>query len=96
MSDDAYRFGRYNGLQDQGTYLIGDIKAQAFSEGGKYWQARGTNLGLDSRYLRMEGGFQGRQEYFFEYDQLPNNRSDSASTPFRGIGGSDPVTAGRL
>ena len=89
VSDDAFLFGRYNGLQEQGPYLIGDINAQDYvGEEGKYWRARGTRLGLDSRYLRLEGGFQGSQQYFFEYDQLPNNMSDSASTPYRGVGGS--------
>ncbi|MGB5718456.1 MAG: MtrB/PioB family decaheme-associated outer membrane protein, partial [Gammaproteobacteria bacterium] len=89
LANDAYRFGRYNGLQQQGPYLIGDIKVQEYvDESGKYWRARGTRLGLDSRYLRLEGGVQGSQEYFFEYDQLPNNMSDSANTPFLGAGGS--------
>ena len=86
VTDDAFLFGRYNGLQDQGPYLIGDIQDQGYSEDSRYWHARGTNLGLDSRYLRLEGGIQGSQQYYFEYDQLPNNRSDSASTPFLGIG----------
>jgi len=86
VSDDAFLFGRYNGLQEQGPYLIGDIQDQGYSEDSRYWHARGTNLGLDSRYLRLEGGIQGSQQYYFEYDQLPNNRSDSASTPFLGIG----------
>lgn len=88
VSDDAYRFGRYNGLQEQGPYLLGDVKAQKYEEDGKFWRLRGTNLGLDSRYIRLDAGVQGRQSYFIEYDQLPNYKNDTANTPFRGIGDS--------
>jgi len=84
--DDAYKFGRYNGLEDQGPYLIGDIKAEGFAEDGRYWRSRGTNLGLKSRYLRLDFGLHRRQEYFLEYDQLPNNKDDTARTPFLGAG----------
>lgn len=86
LNDDAYRFGRYTGLTDEGAYLLGDINAHGHGEDASYWKIRGTNLGLDSRYFRAEGGLQGRQEYFLEYDQLPNNWSDSANTPFLGVG----------
>jgi MtrB/PioB family decaheme-associated outer membrane protein len=86
VSDDAYRFGRYTGLQDEGPYAVGEITARGYRSDGGYWRARGTDLGLDSRYLRVEGGWQGRQEYFIEYAELPNNDSDSARTPFQDVG----------
>ena len=89
VSDDAYRFGRYNGLQDEGPYAVGGITARGYRDDGAYWRARGTDLGLDSRYLRLDGGWQGRQEYFIEYDELPNNDSDSALTPFQNVGNAD-------
>ena len=60
VTDDAYRFGRYTGLEDEGAYLLGDISAHRYGEEGGFWQARGTNLGLDSRYLRLDFGYQGR------------------------------------
>ncbi|MGB5540031.1 MAG: MtrB/PioB family outer membrane beta-barrel protein, partial [Gammaproteobacteria bacterium] len=85
-SDDAFRFGRYSGLTDQGPYLLGDLDAYSYAEDGRFWRARGTNLGLDSRYLRLEGGQQGQQQYFIEYDRLPNNENDTARTPFLGTG----------
>ena len=58
VTDDAYRFGRYTGLEEEGAYLLGDITAHRYGEEGEFWQARGTNLGLDSRYLRLDFGFQ--------------------------------------
>ncbi len=86
--DDAYHFGRYNGLVDQGAYVIGDIMAKQYGEAAGYWRLRGTNLGLDSRYLRLDSGVQGQQEYFIEYDQLPDYENDTARTPFRPAGSS--------
>lgn len=86
VSDDAYRFGRYTGLQQQGAYAVGDLDARAFDEDGGYWRARGTNLGLESRYLRVEGGIRGQQQYFMEYDGIPDYRSDSGASPYLGVG----------
>ena len=87
VSDDAYKFGRYNGLQTKGPYVIGDIKAREFQEDGLFWSVRGTNLGLESRYLRLEGGRQGSYKLFLQYDELPNYKNNSVETPFIGIGG---------
>ncbi len=88
VSDDAYRFGRYTGLQDEGAYILGDVKAQQYREEGYNWRLRGTNLGLDSRYLRAEGGRQGSQEYFIEYQELPDFINNTGVTPFSGVGSS--------
>ena len=86
VSDDAYRFGRYTGLENEGPYTVGELSAYGYRDDGAYWRARGTDLGLDSRYLRLEGGWQGQQAYFIEYDEIPNNDSDSARTPFQDAG----------
>ena len=89
VSDDAYRFGRYNGLQTKGAFLVGDIKVRKFEEDGRFWSVRGTNLGLESRYLRLEGGIQGRHKFFLEYDELPNYKNNTVKTPFLGVGGNN-------
>ena len=86
VADDAYFFGRYNGLQTEGPYLVGDIDAEKFNEDGRFWNIRGTNLGLESRYLRLEGGKQGKHKFFLEWDELPNYRNNTVKTPFDGIG----------
>jgi MtrB/PioB family decaheme-associated outer membrane protein len=80
--DDAYHFGRYNGLVDQGAYIIGNVRAKNYGEAGGYWRLRGNDLGLDSRYLRLDSGIQGEQEYFIEYSQIPDYENDTALTPF--------------
>ena len=86
VTDDAYFFGRYNGLQTRGAYLVGDIDAEEFDEEGRFWSVRGTNLGLESRYLRLEGGKQGRHKFFLEWDELPNYMNNTGRTPFLGVG----------
>lgn len=87
VSDDAYKFGRYNGMQTKGVFVVGDIKAREFYEDGRFWSIRGTNLGLESRYLRVEGGSQGSYKVFLEYDELPSYKDNTVKTPFTGIGG---------
>ncbi len=87
VSDDAYKFGRYNGLQQKGPFFIGNIDIEAFYEDGRFWSVHGTNLGLESRYLRLEGGVQGSYKFFLEYDELPNYRDNTVQSPFLGIGG---------
>jgi MtrB/PioB family decaheme-associated outer membrane protein len=86
VSDDAYKFGRYNGLQTKGAFVVGDIKAREFDEDGRFWRVRGTHLGLESRYLRLEGGVQGSHKFFLEYDELPNYKNNTVQTPFLGVG----------
>jgi MtrB/PioB family decaheme-associated outer membrane protein len=84
VSEDSAKFGRYNGLNKEGAFAIGDIDTQVHKENGYYGAARGTNLGLTSRYLRLGGGKQGKVEGFVEFDQLDVHNSDTAVTPFRG------------
>ncbi len=89
VSDDAYKFGRYNGLQTKGPYLVGDIRVREFYEDGEFWRIRGTNLGLESRYLRLDGGKQGSYKLFLEYDELPDYKNNTVQSPFDGIGGTN-------
>jgi len=91
VSDDAFKFGRYNGMQTKGPFLIGNIDVEKFYEDGRFWSVHGTNLGLESRYLRLEGGSQGRYKFFLEYDELPNYKNNTVKSPFLGIGGDDLI-----
>ena len=91
VSEDSFKHGEYNGLESQGLYpvLNFDIRArEAYdSESGKYWRARGTNLGLDARNLDLEFGDQGDYRLRLEYDQLPRMQFGSTETIFEGAGG---------
>jgi len=89
VSDTAWKFGQYNGLYDEGPYGIANIHYKNTNEdNAKYLEIRGTNLGLESRYLRLDAGVQGQQEYFFVYDELPNYQNNTALSPYHGIGSS--------
>jgi MtrB/PioB family decaheme-associated outer membrane protein len=85
VSDDAWKFGQYNGLYEKGPYLIADIDYKKKTENRNYLDIRGTNLGLESRYLRVDAGVQGQQEYYFVYDELPSYQNNTAQTPYLGV-----------
>ncbi|MEQ1581602.1 MAG: MtrB/PioB family decaheme-associated outer membrane protein [Steroidobacteraceae bacterium] len=95
VSDDSFKFGEYNGLEDQGAFLIGSL---ALHGGGRYnsddatrWTLTATNLGLSTRKVAAEYGRQGVFRVTLGYDELRRNRSDSYTTPYLGAG-SDVLT----
>lgn len=85
VSEDAWKFGQYNGLYQKGPYLIADVDYKKKTDDRNYLDIRGTNLGLESRYLRVDAGVQGQQEYFFVYDELPSYKNNTAQTPYLGV-----------
>ena len=91
VTEDSFKFGEYSGLEDQGPFGIGNVtvrgRAAFDSESSQYWEATGTNLGLDSRSIHLEYGHQGDFDLFLDYDQTPRNQIDDARTPFIGAGG---------
>ena len=86
VSDDSFKFGEYNGLNEQGGFIIGDAALRARGENANYWDVDASNLGLDTRSLSVEGGKQGTYKLILKYDELPHYISDSAATPFLGSG----------
>jgi MtrB/PioB family decaheme-associated outer membrane protein len=91
VSDDSFKFGEYNGLEDDGAYFIGNATTRYREEDGSYFDLRIRDLGLDTRYIGIEGGQQGKYSLFLNYDGIPHNISDSARTPYLG-NGSDTLT----
>ena len=82
VEDDSFRFGRYTGLTEKGPFLIGNADAEGWTDAGRRLQLEATNVGLDSRYLRLDYGQVGQYNLYLEYDQIPNNLFDTARTPF--------------
>jgi len=76
-------------MQTKGPFIIGDFKGRYYEEDGRFWSVRGTDLGLESRYLLLEGGVQGSYKFFLEYDELPNYKNNTVQSPFGGIGGNN-------
>ncbi|RDH88590.1 MAG: hypothetical protein DIZ78_01265 [endosymbiont of Escarpia spicata] len=86
VSDDYFKFGRYTGLHEKGAYVNANAHLY-FKEGrADYASVQASDLGLDSRSLRLEYGKQGKYDFFIDYDQLPNYKIDTAATPFDGAG----------
>ncbi|OFW44596.1 MAG: hypothetical protein A3J29_22135 [Acidobacteria bacterium RIFCSPLOWO2_12_FULL_67_14b] len=89
VNKDAWKFGGYNGLGDEGAYLIGNIELRSRDrETARWWGLTGTNLGLSSRNLRFDLGTQGSYRLWAEYDQLEKRGNDTGRTLFNGAGSS--------
>jgi MtrB/PioB family decaheme-associated outer membrane protein len=90
VSDNSFKFGEYNGLENQGPFGIGafDLRGGAAYDSNSTWRWRftGTNLGLENRNLTADVGKQGKFRVLFEYDELLANRSDTYQTPYLGVG----------
>ncbi len=84
VSDDSYKFGRYNGLK-RGTHLGLDATLR-YADGLNYADLYANNLGLPYRSVEAEGGKQGSYKLTYRYAELPFNISDSAQTIFNGVG----------
>ena len=90
VSDSSFKFGEYNGLQNQGPFGVGkfDLRGGAAYDSGSTWRWRiaGTNLGLETRNLFADFGKQGKFRLNFGYEELLANRSDTYQTPYLGAG----------
>jgi MtrB/PioB family decaheme-associated outer membrane protein len=86
VSDPSFKFGEYNGLYDEGAFLIGNATARYRGEDAEFYNLQVRDLGLDSREIDIEGGRQGSYRLFLNYDEIPHYLSDSARTPYLGSG----------
>ena len=85
VDDDAYRFGDFTGVEEQGVYLFADVLAQYWGEGTDYWRFDAQRLGLDSRALNIDGGSQGKYRLELFYREIPRFRFNSGTTPYNGV-----------
>jgi len=86
QSQDSYKFGEFNGLNERGVFAIGNLRISrrdAWDSGGtEYWTLTGTNLGLDSRNIGFEYGQQGSFKIFASFDQIPKYLFSDGMTPY--------------
>ncbi|PLW66962.1 MtrB/PioB family decaheme-associated outer membrane protein [Pseudohalioglobus lutimaris] len=83
-ADDNFMFGQYNGLYEQGTTVIGNLRWQDFSDGNSYWRASVDNLGLDTREGEIAWGRSDKLRLSFGFDSQVQVSNNSGRTPFRG------------
>lgn len=91
LSDDAFRFGRYRGLAEQGGYGVLRIdylrRGPYDGERADYVRVQADRLGLRSREATVDVGRQGDYRVRAEYSAIPTRRG-LARTPFTGVGSS--------
>ena len=95
VSDDSAKFGEYNGLEDEGSYVVADADGRYRGKDGLWFDLSAVDLGLDSRFLGIEGGRQGQYQLHLSYKQLPHHINDTALSPFLGAGTASLRPAGR-
>lgn len=91
VSQDSWKAGQYNGLQNQGFYGIGNLDLRGGAEyddgdSARRWHIKGSNLGLENRNISADYGVQGKYRFNFEYDELLRNLNNSYQTPYNGTG----------
>jgi len=86
VSDSSFKFGEYNGLYEDGPFLIANATASYVGEDAAYYNLKVRDLGLDNRLINIEGGQQGSYRLFLNYDEITHAISDSARTPYLGSG----------
>lgn len=86
VSEDSTKFGDYTGLEDKGAFLIGNTYLNFRGDDARYLEIYGTDLGLDSRSLSVEGGQQGNYGVRLTYDELPHWWAHGFESPFLGLG----------
>ena len=87
VDSDNGNFGKYNGLNEKGGYLLldGDIKTRD-DLSGTWTRLRARSLGLESRDLRWDHNRQGNWGYYFEYNEIPRFEPLEVTSPVTGIG----------
>jgi MtrB/PioB family decaheme-associated outer membrane protein len=87
LDDDAYRYGKYSGLTDDGFTPSLDFLWQKRPEWDSgetvRWRLQGWRLGLDSRRVLFDYNDQGKQKFSVDFRGIPNNRFSDGMTPYR-------------
>jgi MtrB/PioB family decaheme-associated outer membrane protein len=82
IDEDSARFGRYNGLDEKGTYADVSARGGQRRESGTYYDYELIDLGLDTREGRLTVGREGVLEATLHYDEIPYNAWDTTATPY--------------
>ena len=90
VSDPSYRFGRYNGHEDDGLFPVVNIdiyrRGPWDGDDASYWRLTGNELGVETRDIAFEIGRQGSYNFHIGFDEIPNYQYDDSQTIFEGAG----------
>lgn len=83
-SADNFMAGQYNGLQEQGATVLGNLDWRSFAGAESYCQASLSDLGLDTREGKLRWGIPGKLRLSAGFDHQLQVRNNSGATPFVG------------
>ncbi len=90
VSNSSYRFGRYNGHEDDGLFPVVNIdiyrRGPWDGDDASYWRLTGSELGVETRDLTFEMGRQGSYNFHVGFDEIPAYQYDDTLTIFEGAG----------
>jgi len=89
VDESSAKFGDYTGLDEDGAVVVAGAEGKAATDSGYTISYELTDLGLDSREARIEGGKQGSYEFGLFYDRIPHTIFDTTETVFGGVGSSN-------
>lgn len=78
----AAKFGEFDGISEDGGYLVLDGSAGERHENGSFWRAVAKDLGLDNRSIAAVMGREGRWQADLGFVASPHNVYDTTVTPF--------------
>jgi MtrB/PioB family decaheme-associated outer membrane protein len=90
----AAHFGEFDGITEDGGYLVLDGSAGRRDEDGGFWRVSAADLGLDNRSVALAAGQAGRWDVGAGYVASPYNRYDTTVTPFQAGGSTLTLPAG--
>jgi MtrB/PioB family decaheme-associated outer membrane protein len=86
-SDERPRWGVYDGMNEEGGYLLLDGTYRKRDDATGTWlRLDASNLGLDNREIRGEWERQGNMGLFLEYSRTPREDPNTYLTGVTGIG----------
>lgn len=89
VSEDNFEFGKFNGLDEKGAYLVGSWNvisrpSQEDDQDTSYWTLSSDNLGLSTANFEFAAGKQGNYNFTVEFSNIRTVGNDTGVTPFRG------------
>ncbi len=87
LSNDAPRFGLYNGMNEEGAYGLFKVDINKLDKADGTWiRFQGNNLELENRDLRFSHERQGDWGYTIDYSKTPRYEPYTVNTAVTGIG----------
>jgi MtrB/PioB family decaheme-associated outer membrane protein len=90
----AAKFGEFDGITEDGGYLVLGGSAGERREDGAYWRVDARDVGLDNGTIEAAAGQAGFWEVGLGYVAAPHNRYDTTATPFLAGGSTLALPAG--